>query len=145
VLLHLGVLTLLAAGLTGCSSDTEDYCGTLRQDQPRLQRLADRTTSAAVITDTLAVLEELRQQAPADIRDEWDTVVFAWRGLESALQDTDVDIAHFDPAHRPDGVSSGDFARVTGAAENLRSAPVADAAQGIEQQANDICQVDLGL
>lgn len=138
-------LTLLGGALSGCSNATDDYCSGLRADQPRLEKLAGQPTSSSVIIDTLAVFEELRQQAPEDLRDEWDTVVFAWRGLRSALKDTDVDIARFDPAHRPEGVTAEQFSRVTGAAKNLRSAPVTDAAQGIEQHAQDVCEVDLGL
>jgi hypothetical protein len=137
---------LLSAGLTGCSSRTDGYCSTLEDAGPRLERLAStaQKPQGDVMADSLQVLEELRDQAPEEVADEWDTLVLAWDGMTEALDAAGAAPSAFASGERPDGVSSADYAAVRQAARQLSSTPVRQAAQGIEQHALDVCQVDLG-
>jgi hypothetical protein len=143
VLLVVGIL--VGGSLTGCASDTQQYCGTLRQDRPTLNRLASTAKPGShVVPRTLAVFQNLRDQAPDDIRDEWDTMVFAWQTLAAAFRKAGVNPAAYRPGKTP-GVSAQQDKAIRDAAAQLSSPRVLDASQGIEQQAHDICKVDLGL
>jgi hypothetical protein len=138
---------LLVVTLTGCASDTEKYCGALKDDKAPLQRLSAHAGdgSSDVIDGSLTIFNNLRSLAPQDVSDEWATFVFAWRGLKDALDAAGVDPADYRPDTKPAGITKTQFADVKGAAEELRSPRVLDAARGIEQHAQDICKVDLGL
>jgi hypothetical protein len=142
----LAVCLLLAASLTGCSSDTDQYCGTLKQDQTRLKQLvsASGRSGTDVLPDTLAMFKDLREKSPEDIRDEWDTMVFSWQTLAGAFRTAGVDPAHYRPG-ATQGVTHEQDRAIQQAAAELGSMRVLDASRGIEQQAHDICHVDLGL
>lgn len=138
---------VVGAGLVaGCSDPTEDYCAALTDEKATLQRLsteADDPGSEA-LSQSIDVFERLRDTAPEDIRDEWTTYVFAWQGLEEALDRAGVDAGVFDDGTRPDGVGDAEYDAVRDAAGTMRSRPVVEAAVGIEQHASDVCGVDLG-
>ena len=142
---------LLAAAVaggvvTGCSDPSDDYCATLTDERSTLQRLsteADHPGSEA-LSQSIDVFERLRDASPEDIRDEWTTYVFAWQGLEEALDRAGVDAGVFDDGTQPEGVGDAEYDAVRDAAGKMRSQPVVDAAVGIEQHASDVCGVDLG-
>jgi hypothetical protein len=138
---------MLAVVLSGCSSPTEDYCGAVRDDRAALQKLSARSGDPGddVLGESLVILDGLRDDAPEDISGDWDTFVLALRDLADQLEAAGVDAADYRPGQRPVGVSKAQFARITGAAEQLRSPRVLDAAQGIEDHAAEVCKVDLGL
>ncbi len=62
----------------------------------------------------------------------------------AAFRAAGVDPAHFDPAHRPQGVTTGQFQAIRQAAAKLDSEPVRLAAARIEDHARVVCKVDLG-
>jgi hypothetical protein len=131
--------------LAGCQSQQEAYCSAVREERDtivELTREADRGRDG-VVEDSIAVFERLRDQAPDDLVDEWDTYLRAWRGLESALDRAGVSESQFRKGEQPEGVGDEQYAAVRAAAEQLRSPRVVDAASGIEQQAQDVCKVDL--
>ena len=138
-------LAVLGGTLAGCGNDTGSYCDTLAEQKAELRRLSDSADQPAA--DTLAstgeVLETLRDAAPDDLVDEWETVSFAWQDLEDAVQRAGVPLSELDPDQRPEGVSPEEYAAVTDAAGALAGAEVTDAADGIEQQALDVCGIDL--
>jgi hypothetical protein len=49
----------------------------------------------------------------------------------------------FEAGERPEGMSAEDYDRISQAAVQLRSTRVVEAATGIEQHAQDVCEVDL--
>ncbi|HET7734864.1 MAG TPA: hypothetical protein VFK52_02725 [Nocardioidaceae bacterium] len=139
---------LLVATLAACSGGAEEvYCDDLETATARLVELADRSGAEGedYLEPALALLEQLREKAPADLRDEWDTFVFAWQGLVDVLRETGVDPTTFDPASRPDGLSQQDFDKVRAVGAELRSARVRDAVEGITRHANDVCGLSLDL
>ena len=80
---------VLAAGLlalAGCGGEpsTDDYCARLAEDR---RELADvlAADDAGVLLDNVALFDGLRDRAPRDLRDEWDTFVTAVEGLRRAL------------------------------------------------------------
>lgn len=138
---------LASALVTGCASTTERYCGTLEDKQQELKELAEAAGDRDEETfgDTLGVLEDLRSEAPDDIVDEWDTLIFSLQSLEGALADAGVDPGEYRPGAPGPGVSRREADRIEAAAADLRSQPVQAAGEGIEQHAVDVCGINLTL
>jgi hypothetical protein len=140
-----GVLVVSLLG--GCASDTDRYCGELRQQKQTLSDLAVQSEKPGndVLANTLDVWRKLRDKAPDDIHDEWDTLVFALEGVVEAFDAAGTSLADYDPAHRPPGVSDAEAKRIEDSAGELTSSRVTKAGDSVEQHARDVCQVDLGL
>ena len=144
---------LVAAGslavtmFAGCASATETYCSTLEDEQQQLKELAEGAgePNDDIFRETLSVFDELQSEAPDDIVDEWDTLIFALEGLVGALDDAGLDPADYERGRTPDGVTQEQMAAIQAAAEDLESDEVKEASEGIEQHATDVCQVDLTL
>ena len=138
---------LVLASLTGCASTTEKYCGTLEDEKQTLTDLAQssKEPGSDLFGDSLAVFEELRDASPDDIRDEWDTYVFAWEGVADAFDEAGVSPQDYQPGEKPPGVTDEQTKAIEDAAAGLGSDRVRDAGTGIEQHARDVCKVDLGL
>jgi hypothetical protein len=132
---------LLVTLLTGCSDREDAYCEALAEEQSTLSELAD-SGSGEVLDRTLDSLERLRGEAPDELRDEWDTVVRAYRALAEAVDDAGVDPGGFDPEDPPAGVSEEEARRLADFAGALRSPRVIDASLGIEDHATSVCDVD---
>jgi hypothetical protein len=140
-------MLLTLTGLTGCSSTTDSYCDALEDQKQTLTGLAGSSAEPGtdLFGDTLKVFQDLRDEAPDDIRDEWDTFVFAWEGVADAFDDAGIDPQQYQPGTPPPGVSAEQARAIEQAAAELRSDRVVDAGTGIEQHARDVCKVDLGL
>ena len=138
---------LVLASVSGCADQTEKYCNTLEDQQQALTDLAKNADKPGsdLFGESLAVFEELRDEAPDDMVDEWDTFVFAWQGLADAFDEAGVDPGKYQPVNRPPGVSDAEAKAIEGASLELASSRVVDAGDGIEQHARDVCKVDLGL
>ena len=133
---------VLAVSLAGCADEQERYCGTLQEEKQTLTDLAGRTDDG-VLEDTVEVLGELQEAAPGDIRDEWSTVVFAYEALAGAFEEAGVSPSQLEDGAA--GLSEQDRQRIEGAAAELRTPRVMEAADAIEQHARDVCKIDLGL
>jgi len=138
---------LTLAGLAGCASTTERYCGTLEDERQTLTDLAKASgrPDGDLFVDSLALFGKLRDASPDDVRDEWDTFVFAWEGMVDAFDRAGLSPAGYTPGETPPGVSAEQVDAITDASANLGSRRVLDAGTGIEQHARDVCDVDLGL
>ncbi|WP_110205621.1 hypothetical protein [Nocardioides daejeonensis] len=138
------ILTLLF-GLGACSKSAEekraDYCAAVKDASTGLTRTADEGGASAFLK-ALPVLEELAEQAPSDLKDEWQTYLGALRNLRDVLAEAKVT-----PEELSDGVpkrlSEEERARVLGAVRNARSPQTQAAAQGITQQALDVCRTQI--
>jgi hypothetical protein len=142
-------LLLLAGGLTGCGNGTQSYCSALKEDKPKLTRLAAASakpgrTGTDALGDTVDVLSGLRDEAPDDIADEWDTLVEALQGLSDAIADSGAAPSDFASGKQPGGVTVGQYKAVQQAAAELQTTRVRQAGASIEQHAQDVCKVDLG-
>lgn len=146
--MRVAALVLVAALLIGCGSDEgDDYCSTLRSDNTALNELADaaQERDADYLVEALAIFERIREVAPDDLRDEWDTVVFAWSDLVDSLEQAGIDAGTFDPGKRPEGVSPEVFRNVKDVAAELSSVRVLDAVRVINEQARNACELSLDL
>ncbi len=123
----------------GCSGGAGDYCETLASHRSELTSLAG---GAAGITEAMPVFEELAGKAPDDLVDEWQTVLNALRGFVDAARKAGVTLGP-DTRSQLKNLPADKRASVEAAAGDLASAPVTDAAEGIEAHARDVCKVDL--
>lgn len=140
---------LLTPGLGACTSSTQSYCSTLKDDQQQLKRLAAQSAQpgprgARALTGTVALLGQLRDKAPSDVAGDWDTLVRALHGLADAIGSTGASPGDFGPGKKPTGVTAGQLQAVHQAAAELQAMPVQQAGASIEQHAQDVCKVDLG-
>ena len=140
----------LVAGLgAGCGDDADSrggsYCSTLKQEKKQLADLADQAgrPGTDVLTPTREALGRLRDAAPADLRDEWDTVYYAWSSMVDAVKEAGVDPADYRPGQTPAGVSAADARKLGEVAAELSSPRVVDASRGLEDQARQVCHVEL--
>jgi hypothetical protein len=135
---------VVLALVSGCSEDGEDYCEAMKEEQKTLTDLADSSSEPGtdLLTPTLESFERLREAAPEELQDEWETVVVAYEALADAVDDAGVDPGEYRPDEPPPGVSAAEAERLAAVASKLASARVVEAVAGIEQHATDVCQVD---
>ena len=136
-------LVLTVATTTGCGRT--DYCTTLAEERSGLTGLADRAGEPGtdVLSPTLDAFGRLREASPRTLRDEWDTVYYAWEGLLDAVRAAGVDPSDYRPGETPDGVSRDDARRLAEVAAELASERVVEATQGLEDHAREVCDVEL--
>lgn len=147
------VLTVAA----GCGGDPyESYCGTVESQRQELSTtLAEGGTTA--LFDALETMRVLREEAPEDIRGDWNTLIGAIEGLEDALEEAGVDPAEYERSAPSEGGSDGadsatggavtpaERAEIDAAARRLGNATTARASERIQQQARDVCGTPLTL
>ncbi len=140
--------TLVLAGrmpLAGCGEDSVDgYCAALKADQKQIAEMIESPSSTSLLSN-LPLLRGLAEKAPDDLEDEWQAFVGAIEGLEEALDDADVKPSDFEDGKPPAGVSAADRQAIAAAATRITTDEVAAAATGIDQQARDVCKLNLGL
>jgi hypothetical protein len=143
-----GLVALLVVPLllAGCSDagEGDGYCAALTQEKKTLDDLADQAGSGTedTLTPTVAAFSRLQAAAPDELQDEWETVVVAYQALVDAVQAAGIDPADYDPDHPPAGVSKDEAHRLAAVASKLASARVVAATSGIEEHAQEVCDVD---
>ena len=140
----LACLLVALVALSGCGGDpVENYCSAVKEHRKELNQMTDAGTEYGLITH-LAMLRELDDAAPDDLADEWQAFVGAIEALDKAVKASGHKASDFDNAQIPADVSAADKAAIKAAADQLASQEVVAAAQGIDQQARDVCKVNLG-
>ena len=140
-----GLVLVLLAALAGCGGDErEEYCQALQERRPRIAEMVESDSSAALL-ENLPMLRELGEQAPEDLADEWQTYLAALEGLDDALDRADVKATDFEDGKPPAGLDEGERAAIAAAADEVAAEDTVLAAAGIEQQARDVCKINLGL
>lgn len=135
---------VLAFGLLGCGNQEKTYCAALKADQEMFSEMQDDTSGLALL-DHRAALHRLADAAPDDLSDEWQAFLGAIDSFAATLADLGVKPGDFVDGRPPAGLSASARARIAAAANELSSTDVVDAADGIEQQAKDVCKLQLGL
>jgi hypothetical protein len=137
-------IALVGPLLVGCGSDKDDYCDAVTEHQQELSDLVGSGEPDALIR-ALDVFEELQDEAPGDITDEWQQVVGRIEALRDALEDAGVDPATYDRAAPPSSLAPEDKAAIDAAAKQLGSGTTLRALQDLDQQARDVCKTPLTL
>ncbi len=146
--LVLAVALLGATSACGGGEDQEGYCTSFLDRRQELSDLTARQSEASkdgegvdVLTPTLAAFEELRSASPAELRDEWDTLVFAYRDLAEAVDDSGLDPVEFRVGEVPEGLAPADRKVLSRVASKLGAPRVVEAAAGIEGYSAQVCEV----
>jgi hypothetical protein len=137
------VLGLVCVAVTGCSSDPQDdYCTAVEEHQADLGDVAASDDAGAVL-DALDDYEELAEQAPRDIADDWSAVVGPLRTLEEALDAHDVDPSTYRADKPPAGLDAAAREEIEAAARAVGAQRTVDAMAAVEQHALDVCGTPL--
>ncbi|MCW2755377.1 MAG: hypothetical protein JWQ32_2788 [Marmoricola sp.] len=136
------VPAVLALVLTGCGqSATAHYCSALQAHQGIF---ADDGTGLVLITN-LPELKVLASDAPDDVRADWQTFIGALQSLHDTIAAAHLRPRDFVNGRAPAGTPAGTEASIAAAANELSAPDVVNAANGIEQEAKDVCQFQIGL
>ena len=139
------VLVALLLPLAGCGGDpTDSYCSDLRTQSKKISDMIGSDSPTALL-DGLPTLRDLSEKSPEDLTDEWQTYLGALEGLRDALKKAGVKASDFVDGKPPAGLSTTDRKAIAEAASVIATDQVVEASGGIEQQARDVCKVNLGL
>ncbi len=134
---------VVCLAVTGCSGDPHaDYCEAVEDHQADLSDVAASDDAGAVL-DALDDYEELAEQAPRDIADDWSAVVGPLRTLEEALDAHDVDPSTYRAGKPPAGLAADAREEIEAAARAVGAQRTVDAMAAVEQHALDACGTPL--
>jgi hypothetical protein len=143
--LGVGLALAVLLPLTGCGgNDYDAYCGDLNRHQKEMSEMIDSTSQASLLSH-LPMLHDLAGKSPKDLADEWQVFVGALDDLEKAIKDAGVKPSDFVDDKPPAGLSDSDRQAIVDAADQVSTDAVVQAVNGIEQEARDVCKVNLGL
>lgn len=137
---------LAVATLSGCGDDDPyaDYCGAVKSHQEQLSKTLDAGGPQALL-EALPTFQELQDQAPGDIADDWAVLTKALSDLREALDAAGVDPSTYDPQKPPSGVTQAEQDRIAAAATAVGSQRTQQALAAVDQQARDVCHASLTL
>ena len=142
------VVALLVAMLlpfAACGGDeSASYCSDLQKDRKEIANMLASGSPSALLGN-LPMLHDLADKSPQDLDDEWQTFLGALDGLDKAIKDAGVEPDDFKDGKPPAGLSAADKKAIADAANQIGTEGVVQAATGIEQQARDVCKINLGI
>jgi len=143
---RLAVLVLLLAGLAACGENPEDvradYCEAVADQQVELTEVMAQEGPDTLLR-ARPVLRELADDAPRDIRDEWDRLLDALDGLVEELEAAGVDASTYDAKRPPQGVTEEQQQAIARAADELATQETVASWEGVKQHAKDVCKTPL--
>jgi hypothetical protein len=143
VIRALAAIPLLACLATGCSDDPHaDYCDSVAEHQEELTEIAASEDTGALF-GALDTYDELREEAPRDIVDDWDAVIDPLRELEQVLADRGVDPSTYAADEPPVDLDDEGRHAIEAAAREVGSEQTVTAMAAVEQHALDVCGTPL--
>ncbi|MFC7359621.1 hypothetical protein [Nocardioides astragali] len=141
--MRLAALLLLVPLAVGCSGDPQaDYCDGVEEHQRELSDVAASEDPGAIF-DALDTYDDLREEAPRDIADDWDAVIDPLRRLEEVLADNGVDPSSYAADEPPADLDDEGREAVEAAARDVGSEQTVTAMAAVEQHALDVCGTPL--
>lgn len=132
---------LLATGLVaGCGGGSSSYCDALAEHSEIFAG-----DSGTALLANLETLRDLAGLAPDDLGDEWQVVLVALGGLDEAVRAAGLEPGDYRDGEPPAGLAEDDRRRIAAAASQVAAPEVVAAFAGIDQQARDVCKLQLGL
>jgi len=129
--------------VTGCSQDPQaDYCDAVTEHQVELSEIA-ASEDAGALFGALDAYDELREEAPRDIADDWDAVIAPLRELEQVLSDQGIDPSSYAADEPPADLDDEGRREIEAAAREVGSEQTVTAMAAVEQHALDVCGTPL--
>lgn len=139
-------LTLLLP-LGGCGwgpfggDPIDDYCAAVEEKAPTLTRAVEERGTEGLLA-SLPTLQELGDQAPEDVRDDWRVLLGALEDFRDSLEGTGIDPGEVS-GELPDDLSREERTEIRDSATQLLSPEVEQATAEVEQHALDVCRTPL--
>jgi hypothetical protein len=143
VLVVLSGCTNPVSWLSG-SNAIDDYCGDLSSHQVQFADMFAAGTPDALLKN-LPMLEQIAGKAPSDIVDDWQSFLTPVQGLAKALESAGIRPDDYHDGLPPAGTSSAVRQQIARAAALLATPSATSAASSIDQQARDVCKLNLGM
>ncbi|WP_109508891.1 hypothetical protein [Nocardioides speluncae] len=138
-------LGVLAGAVSGCGKDAQEaYCDEVKASQEELGKITGDGGADALLR-ALPILEELGEQAPSDIKDEWKILLSRVQAFEKAVDETGVDPATYDPKEPPKDLTAAEKTRLEEAASDLLASDTQEASQAVTQHSLDVCKTPISL
>jgi len=141
---RLVLLALVAPLLVACGDERDGYCDAVAEHQEHLSEIVGSGEPDAML-QALDIFQDLQDQAPSDITDEWQQVVSSVEALQGALDDAGVDGASYDRDHPPSDLTAEQKKSIDDAAARVGGAETLQAIKDLDQQARDVCHTPLTL
>jgi len=141
---RLALLALVVPLLAACGDDKDGYCDAVSEHQEHLSEIVGNGRPDAML-QALGIFQDLADQAPSDIADEWQQVVGSVESLQDALDDADVDGATYDRDNPPSDLTAEQKQAIDAAAARVGGAETLQAVKDLDQQARDVCHTPLTL
>jgi len=144
---------LLVGLLSGCTNpitwvtggnEFDDYCSDLSSHQVQFADMFASSSTDALLKN-LPMLEKIAPKAPSDIADDWQNFLTPIQGLKKALDDAGVKAEDYHDGVPPAGTSTADRKAIAQAAALLATSTATSAASAIDQEARDVCKLNLGM
>lgn len=140
------VATLLSGMLTACGGggDAAAYCDSLKEAEADFGSLD--SGDVGNFDSAFKTLHELAEEAPDDVKDDWEVLDGALTDMETALQEAGIEFSDLEGISQgefPEGVDMEKLTTLTEELGAITSGEVEEAGNNIEKHAKDECDVDL--
>lgn len=122
----------------------DDYCSAISAHQVQFADMFAAGTPDALL-ENLPMLQELAGGAPSDITDDWQNFLTPIEGLNAALKSAGIKPSQYHDGVPPAGTSAADRQSIATAAALLAAPTATAAASAIDQEARDVCKLNLGM
>jgi len=141
-------VVLVGAALAGCGGGDDGagsaYCKDLKTAKATFSNVG--SGGVAQLEKAFSTFHDLADEAPSDVKDDWNKLDGAITKLEKALDDAGVklsELAGLTSGQVPKGVDVNKLKSALTELNSLNSAGFRDASTAIEKHAKDVCKVDL--
>ncbi len=147
----IAALVLGASLLTGCGGgdggSSSGYCDDLKSAKEEFSALDSDSPDMADLEKAFDRMHELADEAPDEVKDEWETLDGAITDLTDALDEAGItmdDLAKMQQGEMPENFDPAKLQELAPKMEEMGGQDFQDAADAIEKHAKDECNVDLG-
>lgn len=144
--LALAGAALLVFSLSACGgSDSEGaYCTDLKKTSSTFEDLDSGDPTG--LEDAFAAIHTLSAESPSEVKADWKVLEDGISGVEKALDDAGIEFADFAKIQAnelPEGVDPTKLQGLASSFTALSDEKFADAGDGIQEHALDVCGVEL--
>jgi hypothetical protein len=144
-LVLLAVGALMSGMLTGCGgSDTDAYCDSLKDAKADIESLD--AGDVAQFDEAFKTIHKLADEAPDEVKDDWEVLDGALSDMEKALNDAGLELSDLEglsSGQLPEGVDQAKLAQLGEQMQAIASDEVTEAGENIDKHAEDECGIKI--